>query len=106
MDFLPNWDPVKGSVLAVLASALTVCLAIVVDDYLYGRSIRKQLGDIPIVGMKSDVCSLLRWRSTEYDLVNETAHAYQQVRVYVSVVFIRNYNYSFDSIPKMAYLGL
>ncbi|OJZ92196.1 hypothetical protein ASPFODRAFT_39498 [Aspergillus luchuensis CBS 106.47] len=78
MDFLPDWDPVKGSVLAVLASALTVCLAIVVDDYLYGRSIRKQLGDIPIVGVKSDVCPLLRWRSTEHDLVNETAHAYQQ----------------------------
>ncbi|PLB34668.1 cytochrome P450 [Aspergillus candidus] len=78
MDFFPKSEPVKGYVLAALVSAIAVCLLIVVADYLYGWSIRKQLGDIPIVGDNSDVCSLLQRRSAEGDLVKETTQAYQQ----------------------------
>lgn len=107
MDFFSKWEPAKGFVLVALVSAITVCLLIIVADYLYGRGIRKQLGGIPIVGEKSDVCPLLQWRSTECDLVKETAHAYQQVRFYsFPLVSIRNHSYSLDSIPKMVYHGL
>ncbi|PLN76266.1 cytochrome P450 [Aspergillus taichungensis] len=78
MDVLTKWESLQTPVLAAVGIGFVTCLIIVVSDYLYGRSLRKQLGDIPIVGEKSDVCSLLSWRSPEFDIVKETADAYQQ----------------------------